>query len=137
MLTKLSIAILLAAAMPAMAAEVREADYEDFESCYGSFEGAQTVLPKLQDQIAPADLDDIAHGMEALDADFHDLEMRLSASVFHSDRKSLDAAHVSGTLPWARPQNQNLDYWSRNGPMSRFCFDLIKRLSQTVPVTPN
>lgn len=115
-------------------ARVTAADYEDFESCYGSFEGATTVLPQLKSQIDAPDFATIEHAMQNLAIDLSDLAMRLSRGVFRSDAKRLEAARLAGSLPWKELQNQTLDYWSRNGPMSRYCFGLTKRLNEDLPL---
>ncbi len=131
MFAQLAIAAILAAAAPA---RVTASDYEDFESCYGSFEGASTLLPQLKDQIDAPDFATIEHAMQNLGTDLDDLAMRLSHGVFHSDAKRLEAARLAGSLPWRQPQNQTLDYWSRNGPMSLYCFGLTKRLNEDLPL---
>jgi hypothetical protein len=109
-------------------------DYEDFESCYGSFESASTLLPQLKNQIDPTDFATIEHAMQNLAIDFADLAMRLPHGVLGSDAKRLEAARLAGSLPWKQPQNQTLDYWSRNGPMSLYCFGLTKRLNEDLPL---
>jgi hypothetical protein len=135
-LAKISVAFALVAALPALAAPARVTahDYEDFESCFGSFEGASTVLPKLQDRIAANDFETIEHAMQNLGTDLNGIEMRLSHAIIRSDPATLAEAHRAGRLAWTQPQNQTLDYWSRNGPMSRFCFDLTKRLNEDLPL---
>jgi hypothetical protein len=131
MLAELAMTAFLLAAAPA---RVTASDYEDFESCYGSFEGASTVLPQLKNQIDSPDFATIEHAMQNLATDLTDLAMRLSHGVFRSDAKRLDAARLAGLLPWKDPQNQTLDYWSRNGPMSLYCFGLTKRLNEDLPL---
>jgi hypothetical protein len=131
MFAGLVIATLLAVAAPA---RVTASDYEDFESCYGSFEGASTVLPRLKAQIDAPDFATIEHAMQNLAVDLDDLAMRLSHGAFRSDAKRLDAARLAGSLPWKEAQNQTLDYWSRNGPMSLYCFGLTKRLNEDLPL---
>jgi hypothetical protein len=131
MLARLAIAAFLAAAAPA---PVTASDYEDFESCYGSFEGASSLLPQLKDQFDPPDFATIEHAMQNLATDLDDLAMRLSHGVFRADAKRLDAARLAGSLPWKQPQNQTLAYWSRNGPMSLYCFGLTKRLNEDLPL---
>ncbi len=131
MLAGLAMAALLAVAAPA---PVTTSDYEDFESCYGSFEGASTVLPQLKSQIDASDFMTIEHGMQNLAIDLDDLATRLSHGGFRSDAKRFEAARLAGSLPWKQPQNQTLDYWSRNGPMSRYCFGLTKRLNEDLPL---
>ena len=124
----------MAAFLAATPAHVTASDYEDFQSCYGSFEGASIVLPQLRSQFDAADFATIEHAMQNLAIDLNDLAMRLSHGVFRSDAKRLDAARLAGSLPWRQPQNQTLDYWSRNGPMSRYCFGLTKRLNEDLPL---
>jgi hypothetical protein len=131
MLAGLAMAAFVAAAAPA---RVTAADYEDFESCYGSFEGAGTVLPQLKSQIDAPDFATIEHAMQNLAIDLDDLAMRLSQGAFRGDAKRLEAARLAGTLPWKDPQNRTLAYWSRNGPMSRYCFGLTKRLNEDLPL---
>ena len=108
-------------------------DYEDFESCYGSFEGARIVLPQPQSQIDAADFA-TKHAMQNLAIDLNELAMRLSHGVFRGDAKRLDAARLAGSLPWKQPQNQTLDFWARNGPMSLHRFGLTKRLNEYLPL---
>ena len=127
-------ALAMAAFLSATPARVTASDYEDFQSCYGSFEGASIVLPQLRSQFDAADFATIEHAMQNLAIDLNDLAMRLSHGVFRSDAKRLDAARLAGSLPWKQPQNQTLDYWSRNGPMSRYCFGLTKRLNEDLPL---
>ena len=124
----------IAAFVAATPERVTASDYEDFESCYGSFKGASIVLPQLQGQIDAADFATIEHAMQNLAIDLNDLAMRLSHGVFRSEDKRLDAARLAGSLPWKQAQNQTLDYWSRNGPMSRYCFGLTKRLNEDLPL---
>jgi len=92
------------------------------------------VLPQLRSQFDAADFATIEHAMQNLAIDLTDLAMRLSHGVFRGDAKRLDAARLAGSLPWKQPQNQTLDYWSRNGPMSRYCFGLTKRLNEDLPL---
>ena len=101
-------------------------DYEDFETCYGSFEGAAAVLPELRGQMPMDDFSAVQHAMRNLAEDFAGLEMRLSMVVFGADRDDLARAHMAGLLPWQRAENRTLAYWSRNGPMSLFCFGLMR-----------
>ena len=114
-------------------ARVSARDYEDFESCYGSVEGAAVVLPGLRQQMSPEDFAAVEHAMQNLTDDLADLEMRLSISVLGTDRNELAQAHLVGRIPWQQPQNQSLDYWSRNAPMSVACFALTKRLNEVLP----
>jgi hypothetical protein len=114
-------------------ARVSARDYEDFETCYGSFEGAEAVLPQLRGQMPPNDFAAVEHAMQNLADDFAGLEMRLSTVIFGADRNDLARAHMVGRLPWQQPENRTLDYWSRNGPMSLFCFGLTKRLDEDLP----
>ena len=109
-------------------------NYEDFQSCYGSFEGAGIVLPQLQSQFGAADLATIEHAMQNIAIDLNDLAMRLSHGVFRSDANRLDAACLAGSLLEAAAKNQTLDYWSRNGPMSRYCFGPTKCLNEDLPL---
>ena len=131
MLAGLAMAAFLAAGAPV---RVTASDYEDFESCYGSFEGSSALLPQLKSEIDAPDFATIEHAMQNLAIDLADLGMRLSHGVFGSDAKHLDAARLAGALPWKQPQNQALDYWSRNGPMSLYCFGLTKRLNEDLPL---
>ena len=127
-------AVAMAALLATTSARVTASDYEDFESCYGSFEGASIVLPQLQSQIDAGDFATIEHAMQNLAIDLNDLAMRLSHGAFRSNAKRLEAARLAGSLPWKQPQNQTLDYWSRNGPMSRYCFGLTKSLNEDLPL---
>jgi hypothetical protein len=131
MLAALAVAAFLEAATPT---RPTASDYEDFESCYGSFEGASTVLPRLKTQIDATDFATIEHAMQNLAIDLADLAMRLPHAVFGSDAQRLETARLAGSLPWKQPQNQTLDYWSRNGPMSLYCFGLTKRLNEDLPL---
>jgi hypothetical protein len=108
-------------------------DFEDFESCYGSFQGATAVLPKLKSEMPPDDFAAVAHAMGNLADDFRDLEMRLSRLMPGADRNSLVQAHALGRSQWENPDHQTLAYWSGNGPMSVYCFGLTKRLSEDLP----
>jgi hypothetical protein len=114
-------------------AGVSARDYEDFESCYGSVEGAAGVLPGLRQQMLPDDFAAVEHAMKNLTDDLADLEMRLSQAVFGTDRNELAQAHLVGRIPWQQPENQSLEYWSRNAPMSLACFALTKRLNEVLP----
>ncbi|HXI99789.1 MAG TPA: hypothetical protein VNH44_01115 [Micropepsaceae bacterium] len=118
----------------ASAAIATQSDFDQFEVCYGSLEGAQTVLPKLQPEFDPATYEQVTKATrDFLDA-FLDMESRLSKAVIHPDKASLSIAHIRGYRPWTLPENQSLDYWSRNGPMPVSCFDLFKRLNETLPL---
>ena len=108
-------------------------DYEDFESCYGSVEGAAGVLPELREQMSPDDFSAVEHAMKNLTDDLTDLEMRLSKTVFGTDRDELAQAHMIGRSPWQQVQNHSLEFWSRNAPMSVACFALTKRLNEVLP----
>jgi hypothetical protein len=121
-----------AIAMPGIAG-VSARDYEDFETCYGSAEGAAGVLPGLRQQMSPDDFAAVEHAMKNLTDDLADLEMRLSQIVFGADRTELAQAHMAGRSPWQQPQNQSLEFWSRNAPMSLGCFALTKRLNEVLP----
>ncbi|HEX5280238.1 MAG TPA: hypothetical protein VFW28_09170 [Micropepsaceae bacterium] len=128
------VALLSAAASAAPDfARISTRDFEDFESCYGSFKGASTVLPKLRTEIPPDDFAAIAHAMGNLADDFADLEKRLSHLMPGADRNLLMQARSLGTEAWEIPQNQTLAYWSGNGPMSVNCFALTKRLGEDLP----
>lgn len=126
---------LLNVAVPAAPdfARISARDFEDFESCYGSFQGATAMLPKLKGEMPPDDFAAVAHAMDNLSDDFADLELRLSRLMPGADRNSLMQAHALGRSPWENPQNQNLGYWSGNGPMSVYCFGLTKRLGEDLP----
>ena len=114
-------------------AGVSARDYEDFESCYGSVEGAAGVLPALRQQMSADDFAAVEHAMNNLTDDLADLEMRLAKTVFGTDRNELAQAHLAGRIPWQQPQNQSLEYWSRNAPMSVACFAMTKRLNEVLP----
>ena len=114
-------------------AGVNARDYEDFESCYGSVEGAAGVLPELREQMSPDDFTAVEHAMTNLRDDLADVETRLSKTVFGTDRKELAQAHLIGRSPWQQVQNHTLDFWSRNAPMSVACFALTKRLNEVLP----
>jgi hypothetical protein len=131
----LALIALLSAAAPAAPdfARISARDFEDFESCYGSFQGATAVLPKLRSEMSSDDFAAVAHAMDNLADDFTDLEMRLSHLMPGADRNSLMQAHSLGSQPWEIPQNQTLAYWSGNGPMSVYCFALTKRLGEDLP----
>jgi len=92
------------------------------------------MLPQLQSQIDTIDFATIEHAMQTLPIHLNELAMRLSHGMFRSDAKRLDAARLAGSLLWKQSQNQTLDYWSRNGPMSRYCFGLTKRLNEDLPL---
>ena len=128
-------AALLSVAVPAAPdfARVSARDFEDFESCYGSFQGASAVLPKLKREMPPDDFASVAHAMDNLADDFADLETRLERLIPGTDRNALVQAHALGRSPWENPQNQTLAYWSGNGPMSIYCFGLTKRLGEDLP----
>jgi len=121
-----------AIAVPGLAG-VSARDYEDFESCYGSVEGAAGVLPGLREQMSPEDFAAVEHAMKNLTDDLTDLEMRLSKTVFGTDREELAQAHLIGRSPWQQVQNHTLTFWSRNAPMSVACFALTKRLNEILP----
>ncbi len=129
----------LIALLPAMAIAVPASsgvsarDYEDFESCYGSFEGASGLLPSLREQMSPDDYAAVDHAMKNLSDDLADLEMRLATNVFGAQREELVQAHLFGRSPCQQTQNQSLDFWSRNAPMSISCFALTKRLNEVLP----
>jgi hypothetical protein len=129
-----SIAILAASviAVPGIA-RVSQRDFEDFETCYGSYEGASSVLPMLRERMPPADFVAVERAMRDLGEDFVDLERRLSDVVRAADHDALTQAHMIGRVPWTNPQNQTLAYWSRNAPMSVACFALTKRLHEELP----
>ncbi len=131
----LTFVVLLSAAVPAAPdfARISARDFEDFESCYGSFQGASAVLPKFKSEMPADDFASVAHAMDNLADDFTDLEMRLSRLMPGADRKSLMQAHALGRASWENPQNQTLGYWSGNGPMSVYCFGLTKRLGEDLP----
>jgi hypothetical protein len=114
-------------------ARVSPRDYEDFETCYGSFEGAATVLPLLRGAMPADDFASVEHAMRNLAEDFTGLEQRLSTVVFGADRNELEQAHNIGRIPWQQRENQTFSYWSWNGPMSIFCFGLTKRLNEDLP----
>ena len=132
MLFSLIVFVATAVAVPDFA-RVSARDYEDFETCYGSFEGAAMVLPELQPQMSPDDFATVEHAMRNLGDDLAELEMRLSRIVFGADHDELARAHLLGRLPWQQAENQTLAYWSRNAPMSVFCFGLTKRLNEDLP----
>jgi hypothetical protein len=75
----------------------------------------------------------VEHAMNNLTDDLADLEMRLAKTVFGTDRNELAQAHLAGRIPWQQPQNQSLEYWSRNAPMSVACFAMTKRLNEVLP----
>jgi hypothetical protein len=131
----LALIVLLSAASIAAPglAGVTARDYEDFESCYGSVEGAAGVLPELREQMSPDDFAAVEHAMTNLTDDLADLEMRLSKTVFGTDREELAQAHMIGRSPWQQVQNHSLNFWSRNAPMSLACFALTKRLNEILP----
>ena len=108
-------------------------DFEDFEACYGSFEGAAAALPALRPKMSPDDFDTVQHAMRNLADDLAGLRTRLAMVVFGADRNELLRAHMIGRLPWQQPENQTIAFWSRNGPMSVFCFGLTKRLNEGLP----
>jgi hypothetical protein len=112
---------------------ISERDFEDFETCYGSYEGASTVLPILKNRMPPADFAAVEQAMHDLGEDFADLEKRLSNAVRFSDHNTLAQAHMIGRVPWSNAENQTLAYWSRNAPMSVACFALTKRLHEQLP----
>lgn len=114
-------------------ARVSPRDYEDFETCYGSFEGASAALPTLREAMPPDEFSAVEHAMGNLAEDFAGLEQRLSAVVFGANRNGLEEARRIGRMPWQQPENHSLLYWSRNGPMSVFCFGLTKRLNEDLP----
>ena len=127
----------LAVPVSVMAATARQSDFDQFEVCYGSLEGAQGLLPILQPQFDPATFEQVAKATQDFLEAFLDLEKRLNAAVRHPDKASLNLAHIRGYRPWTIPQNQTLEYWSRNGPMSASCFDLFKLLNETLPLPFN
>jgi len=131
----LTLVVLLNVAVPAAPdfARISARDFEDFESCYGSFQGATAVLPKLKSEIPPDDFAAVAHAMDNLAEDFTDLERRLSRLMPGTDRNALRQANVLGRSPWENPGNQTLAFWSGNGPMSIYCFGLTKRLGEDIP----
>lgn len=131
----LTLVVLLSMAVPAAPdfARISARDFENFESCYGSFQGATAILPKLKGEMPPDDFAAVAHAMDNLADDFTDLETRLSRLTPGADRNSLMQARALGRSPWENPQNQNLGYWSGNGPMSVYCFGLTKRLGENLP----
>jgi len=129
-LIAISSAMLIAA--PGLAG-VSARDYEDFESCYGSVEGAAGVLPELREQMPPDDFAAVEHAMKNLTDDLADLEMRLSKTVFGTDHEELAQAHLIGRSPWQQVQNHTLEFWSRNAPMSIACFAMTKRLNEILP----
>jgi hypothetical protein len=63
MLVGLAMAAFLDVVAPA---RVRASDYEDFESCYGSFEGASKMFPQPKSQIDAPDFATIEHAMQNL-----------------------------------------------------------------------
>ena len=133
MLTQI-VALVCAAAFVAPAiGRVSERDFEDFETCYGSFEGASSVLPLLKQHMPANDFATVARAMRDLGEDFIDVEKRLSDVLRSADRNALAQAHLIGRVPWSSAQNQTLAYWSRNAPMSVACFALTKRLHEQLP----
>lgn len=114
-------------------ARVSERDFEDFETCYGSFEGASSVLPMLKQRMPPNDFAAVERAMRDLGEDFIDLEKRLTDVARSADHNALAQAHMAGRVPWSSAQNQTLAYWSRNAPMSVACFALTKRLHEQLP----
>src|SRR5438309_7523363 len=70
MLTQ-TVAFLAAAAIAAPGiARFSERSFEDFETCYGSYEGASSVLPILKDSMPPDDAAAVQHAMDNLGSDF-------------------------------------------------------------------
>jgi hypothetical protein len=125
---------------PANAAErlpPRLNDYVQFEFCYGNLEGSRTILPRLKDQFDPAVFEQVTKATDDFAEAFADIEMRLAGAVLHPDAADLNSAHRRGYQAWMQPQNQSLDYWSRNGPMPAACFDLFKKLNEILPLTLN
>jgi len=115
----------------------RQNDFTQFEFCYGNLKGSQIVLPRLKEQFDPATFEQVSKATDDFLEAFLDIEMRLSAAVMHPDKADLNSAHMRGYQAWMQPGNQTLDYWSRNGPMPAACFDLFKKLNETLPLNLN
>ena len=112
-------------------------DFTQFEFCYGNLEGSQTVLPRLKEQFDRAIFEEVTKATGDFIESFADVERRLGAAILHPDQADLNSAYRRGYQLWMRPENQTLDYWSRNGPMPAACFDLFKRLNEILPLNLN
>lgn len=110
-------------------ASVSRGDRDQFDICYGSFEGAEIVLPQLRSQFNPAYYREISEAMEDLGANLVDLEAHFADHGLTKDQVARNGGHLAGRLPWLKPENRTLDFWAQNGPMSQACFELIKRLN--------
>jgi hypothetical protein len=91
-----------AVAAPGVAG-VSARDYEDFESCYGSVEGAAGVLPALRQQMSADDFAAVEHAMNNLTDDLADLEMRLAKTVFGTDRNASSFGRTNSVAAAAEP----------------------------------
>jgi hypothetical protein len=118
-------------------APVRQNDFTQFELCYGNLEGSQAVLPRLKDQFDSETFAQVSKATGDFLEAFGDLETRLHAALLHPDQADLNSAHRRGYQAWMAPENQTLEYWSRNGPMPASCFDLFKRLNEILPLILN
>jgi hypothetical protein len=126
--------LLVAALIPAatLGTALSRADRDQFDMCYGSFEGAQTVLRDLEADFDPAYYREVGDAMEDLGADLANLDARLAEVGLAEDRTARERGHLAGRLAWTKPENHTLNFWAQNGPMSRPCFDLLKKLNQTL-----
>jgi hypothetical protein len=111
---------------------VSQENYEQFETCYGSFQGASTVFPQIEAELAPADHRDLVQAMTDLAETFGILERKFAAVGLTGDTAARNRDRLVGRLPWTKAESHTLRYWSANGPMSRPCFELIKMLNQTL-----
>src|ERR1051326_328066 len=136
-LIPMAIAFAAAAASAAERLPPRQNDFTQFEFCYGNLEGSESLLPRLKEQFDPATFEQVTKATDDLAEAFIDIEMRLKAAILHPDEADLNSARRRGYQAWTRPENQSLDYWSRNGPMPAACFDLFKRLNEILPLILN
>ena len=130
----MAIAFAISAASAVERLPPRLNDFTQFEFCYGNLEGSKTILPQLKDQFDPAIFEQVSKATDDFVEAFVDVQMRLGAAILHPDEADLNSAHMRGYQLWMRPENQTLDYWSRNGPMPAACFDLFKRLNEILPL---
>ncbi len=105
MLTHLVALVAAAAIAVPGIARISQRDFEDFETCYGSYEGASGILPMLKERMPPADFAAVERAMHDLGEDFDELEKRLSDVVRTADHNVLAQAHMVGRVPWTNPQN--------------------------------
>lgn len=127
------IALVFAAiAQAAAGSPISRADRDQFDICYGSFEGAQMTLPQLESKFDPSYYREIGDAMEDLGANLIDLDMHFAGIGLPEDKTARERGHVTGRLPWMNPENRTLEFWARNGPMSEACFELIKRLNESL-----